>query len=214
MGNLVYRIPKGSELTYSELDGNLTEIDRRTGKGWNDLVQDVRVGTGTNAPSLTQFRDGIWAYEFAAATMNEVWANFHIRHDYDPTGGTVPGMVYPHVHWSAATTATGVVRWGIEYTLARRHESTGVRTFGPTTTLYIEHEVMAGEQYLHHVNEAADGNGIPGTNLEVDALILCRFFRDAAHINDTYPDPVHLLTVDIHYPCDVLATPSRFPPFV
>jgi hypothetical protein len=208
MTALLTRAAKGSALTYTEFDANIDALEVRTGQGWNDLVQDVTVRTGSNAPSPTIFIGGISAYEFSPTTMNECFVNFHMRHDY--IAGT---MVYPHVHWSHNTDAAGVVRWGFEYTLARRNDSTGVVTFASPSTLYIEHTVSLGESYQHHVNEAADGLGIDGTNLQEDALIICRVFRDATHINDTYPDPIHLLTVDIHYECNTLSTPLRVPPF-
>jgi hypothetical protein len=208
MTALVYRDTKGSRLTSAEGDANMRELNTRTASGWNDLVQDVLVRTGANSPSPTVFIGGITAYEFAAATMNECFVNFHMRHDY--IAGT---MVYPHVHWSHIVDSTGVVRWGFEYTLARRNDSTGTVTFASPTTLYIEHNVTAGTQYQHFVNEGADGLGIAGTDLQEDALIICRVFRDATHANDTYPDPIHLLTVDIHYECNTLSTPLRVPPF-
>ena len=212
---ITYRADKGSGLTNVEIDNNFHTLDNRTAKGWADLVQDVTINPGAAAPTIDTYRNGIIAYAFPAGTVAECFANFHIGHDYAVTGGDVgyEGMVYPHVHWTSNTTSTGVVRWGVEYTLARRGDSTGVRDFGATSTIYIEHTVGAGEQYRHHVSEAATGLGIPGTDLEVDALILCRFFRDATHPNDTYPDQVFLLTVDIHYPCDTFATPKRQPPF-
>lgn len=198
------------QLSYAEVDSNWTELERRTGTGWRDAYQDVSVLTGSAAPEIGVYRDGLIAYKFPASTMAECFANFHINHDY------IAGqMVYPHVHWSTNTTSTGTVRWGVEYTLARRGDDTGLVNFGATQTLYIESTITDGAaaQYKHMVNESAEGYGIDGTDLKVDCLILTRFFRDAAHVNDTYPDPVYLLTVDIHYPCDVFATPLRTPPF-
>lgn len=214
---IVYQNVAGRLLTPTEVDGNFSTLDNRTTSGWNDLVQEVTVKSGTNAPTLANYRDGLWSYAFQNGQLNECFANFHIRHDYAATGGDVsyPGMVYPHVHWSPNTTSSGVVRWGIEYTMARRHDSTGTTHFGATTTIYIESTVEAGgHQYGHMVNESVTGSGIPNSSiLETDALILCRFFRDGTHINDTFPDPVFLLTVDIHYPCDHSQTPLRTPPF-
>lgn len=215
MTALTTRTGKGIPLTYGELDGNWTELETRTGPGWNDLVQDVTINPLGSAPGLDTIRNGIIGYSFPAGTVAECYANFHMPHDY--IAGT---MVYPHVHWTANTASTGTVRWGVEYTLARRSDyaggggNTGTIAFGATQTIYIEHSVTSGEQYVHQVNEAADGAGIDGTQLQEDALILCRFFRDATHVNDTFPDPVFLLTVDIHYECNSLATPLRFPPFV
>jgi hypothetical protein len=205
---IVLRSTKGTSLLDAEVDGNFNDLTNRI-EGWNDLVQDVVVRSGTaNAPSVNPYRDGLYAYAFDAATTNECFANFHFGHDY------IPGsMVYPHVHWSPNTTATGVVRWGVEYTWARRHDSTGQTAFPATQTLCIETEIVGDHQYQHMVNESPDGSGIPGSTMEVDAIIMCRFFRDAGHINDTFPDPVFLLSVDIHYQSLVKTTPLRFPPF-
>lgn len=215
---ITLRNVKGSALTYSEADNNFTELDERTKAGWADLVQQVIVQTGApNAPTINNFRNGLYFYAFAPSATNEVYVSFHLNHDYAATGGDVgyEGMVYPHVHWSTNTTSTGVIRWGIEWTAARRDDSTGTTTFGATSTIYIEHTVTAGDQYRHQVNESATGSGIPnGGILEPDALILCRYFRDATHPNDTYPDDVYLLTVDLHYPCERQQTPLRVPPFI
>lgn len=214
---IVLRSTKGSALTYGEVDGNFSTLDTRTGSGWNDLVQDVTVPAGGfNTPSWTMFRNGIYAWAFASDAMNEVWTNFHIRHDYDITGGAYPGMIYPHVHFAVNTTSTGTVRWGVEYTCAQRHDDgvPGTSAFGATTTIYFEHVIDVPNQYVHHVSEATDGDGIAaGTVLGVDALVSCRYFRDGAHVNDTFPDPVFLLTVDAHYPVNILCTPNRLYPF-
>lgn len=189
--------PNNITLTYGQVDANWNELETRTGTGWNDLVESVLVRSGANSPSPTVFIGGITAYEFSPTTMNECFVNFHMRHDY--IAGT---MVYPHVHWSHIVDSTGVVRWGVEYSMARRNDSTGVVTFGATQTMYLEHNVALGETYQHEVTESADGTGIDGSILQEDALVICRLFRDATHINDTYPDSVHLLSVDIHYECN------------
>lgn len=205
---ITLRSTKGTPLSSAEVDGNFTDIVSRV-EGWNDLVQNVTVrGASANAPSFSPYRDTLYAYAFDAATMGECYANFHLGHDY------IPGsMVFPHVHWSPNTTSTGTVRWGVEYTWARRYDSTGQIAFPATQTLYIETTLDVDHQYSHMVNESPDGAGIPGSTMEVDSIILCRFFRDAAHINDTFPDPVFLLSVDIHYQSLVKTTPLRVPPF-
>lgn len=205
---ITLRSVKGTPLLDAEVDGNFNDLTNRI-EGWNDLVQDVTVrGASANAPAFNPYRDNLYAYAFDSAVMNECFTNFHFGHDY------VPGsMVYPHVHWSPNTTATGVVRWGVEYTWARRHDSTGQTAFPATQTLYIETEIVGDHQYQHMVNESPDGSGIPGSTMEVDAVIMCRFFRDGGHANDTFPDPVFLLSVDIHYQSLVKTTPLRFPPF-
>lgn len=214
---IVLRADKGASLTHTELDGNFQDLDSRTQAGWNDLVAQVIVNSGSpNAPTINNYRNGLYFFGFAPSAVNECFVSFHLNHDYDPDGGDTgyPGMVYPHVHWSPNTTSTGTVRWGVEYTSARRQDSTGTVTFGATNTLYIEHTISTNSQYMHIVNEPVTGSGIPnGSILETDSLILCRFFRDATHPNDTFPDDVFLLTVDVHYPAFQTQTPNRTPPF-
>jgi hypothetical protein len=194
---------------FSAAKTEIENLQSRTGSGWNDLVQDVKVNPGaSNAPGLITYRDNIITFAFQPNSVNECFTNFHMRHDYIP--GT---MVYPHVHWSTNSTMTGNVRWGVEYTIARRWESTGLRNFGPTQTLYIDAGVTTPSPYLHIVSESPDGMGIDGTDLETDAVIICRFFRAGGDVADTFDDFAYLLTVDIHYQCDHLDTPFRFPPF-
>lgn len=214
---ITYRETKGSPLTWEELDTNFVDLNYRTKEGWNDIVSPVIV-LGANQPSLATWADGFPAYEFSATTMNECFVNFHLIHDYNADGGDVgyEGMVYPHTHWSVNTSSTGTVRWGVEYRMARRADAAGAAAFTTPATIYFEQTIGAGGlNEWHIVTEAATGNGIPNAGvLQVDSLIMCRYFRDAAHVNDTFPDPVYLLTVDIHYPCLQQQTPSRFPPFI
>lgn len=218
MTGLTYRNTKGSPLTYDELDGNFSNLDGRTRiEGWDDQPLEVTVPAGgPNVPTWSNFRDGLYGWSFSPSTMNECWGNIHILHNYDETGGAYPGMIYPHIHWSANTTATGVVRFGIEYSAARRDDAgtPGTVIYGPTTTIYVEHEIATSEQYQHQVSEPTDGNGIPlATQLMVDAVIKCRFFRDATHPNDTFPDAVFLDKVDAHIPVYANATVNRQYPF-
>lgn len=213
MANLVYRSVKGSRLTSAEGDANTAELDRRTGRGWSDLVQDITVKAGAaNAPTILVFRDNISGYAFSPDVNNECGTNFHLLHDYiDDT------MVYPHVHWAVNNpTASGIVRWGIEYTWARRHDNTEIPaiTYYPASqTVYIEVAIDSTHQYAHMVSEHITGQGISGIGMQPDVIIKTRWFRDAEHVNDTYPDFVFLDTVDIHYECDKNSTPNRQAPF-
>ena len=213
---LVTRAAKGSELEWSEGDANTNEIQRRTGAGWDDIVQEVIIRNGAaSAPLLENWLGNFWAYAFPNGVMNECFINFHIRHNYDDAGGATPGMIYPHVHFTVNTANTGTIRWGVEWTYARRADAQGAAAFTPTVTQYIEYTIgIGGKQYWHIVAESPDGQGIPqGGILQVDSLVKCRIFRDGAHPNDTFPDHAFLDTVDVHVPVDVLCTPNRQYPF-
>lgn len=202
---ITLRSQKGAPLTISEADGNVEDLDTRTKLGWRDNIVQLDVQPGNpDAPALNVFRDGIHAFNFFAGEMSEAFASFHIDHDY-----ALGTALYPHIHWAVNTTETGTIRWGIEYTLAKGH---GQMAFGPTTTVYVE-QSSDGTQYKHYIAEVSDANAIPGTNIEPDTLILCRFFRDGAHPNDTLAADAFVFCVDLHYQADRAATPNKVPNF-
>lgn len=177
--------------------------------GWRDNVSPfVLKGSGPNNPSWALFRNGIYGYFFSASAMQEVWLSFHIDHDY--AMGTV---LFPHIHWSPNTTSTGTVRWGIEYSVAKGHQQVTGGDFPATTTVYVEQNIESNSRYRHFVTEVAIGDAIPATNVEPDTMILCRFFRDASHVNDTFPDAVMGIMGDLHYQVGTLFTLNKSPNF-
>ena len=172
--------------------------------GWDDITMDLTSARpGATSPTWANYRDGIYAWSFGAATNDEIFSVAHIKHDY--AEGT---KIYPHVHWSPNTTSTGTVRWGIEYTIAKGHDQAA---FPATTTLYVEETISANKQYQHFITEVTDAQAFDG--LEADTLVLFRIFRNGAHANDDFPDAVFGLTADIHFQTDRQSTPNRSPPF-
>lgn len=211
MTHLTTRQGKGLALTYGELDGNFTELERRTGDGWDDLVSPMTIQTGApDAPTLTEWLNGYFLPEFNATNDLCVLGQFHINHRYKL--GT---MLYPHLHFSisGADTGGGVVRLGFRYTLARRHDSTGQTTFTTPVELSLDFTIPAGGAITHFVAEVPDGFGIPATHVEPDMMILMQSFRRGTHINDTFVGSIWAMTHDIHYECDVASTPNRSPNF-
>lgn len=174
--------------------------------GWDDLIGPLANGhtTNTNDPAWVAFRNGIYAYSFSATAMREIWLTFHVNHGYAP--GT---KLYPHIHWSTAGTNTGVVRWGIEYTIAKCYSQ---EVFPTTSTLYLEQAADA-TPYTHQIIETTEPNAIVSTHIEPDSLILIRMFRDAAHANDTCTDAAFGLQCDIHFQRNSVSTPNRNYPF-
>jgi len=175
------------------------------GWGWRDMTADLtRVGGGgNNPPTWANFRDGIDAWRFGAGVLDMVWVTFHPNHD------VVEGApCYPHIHWAPNTTSTGVVRWGVEYIIAKGHDQ---EAFPASTTIYFEPEITVNKQYQHIITECSDAQAFPMP--EVDSLIMMRVFRDGAHANDTFPDGVFGLTADLHYQSTNMATVNKAPNF-
>jgi len=110
------------------------------------------------------------------------------------------------------TTATGVVRWGIEYSVAKGHQQGAASTFPATTTVYVEQTISTASQWQHFVAEVSLANAIPSTNIEPDSVIKCRIFRDAAHVNDTAGE-IHAWQADMHFQVGRLSTLNKAPNF-
>jgi hypothetical protein len=174
--------------------------------GWNDNVKEL-YATGPNQPSLNNSFGPYYHYEFSADTMNNVFANFHIVHDF-----ALGTAISPHFHLMTNSNASGTVRIGFEWSTARRADDTGTTVFTTPATCYAELPIAANSAGKHFVAQSNDG--IPAlTDINVDSLIIVRIFRDAAHINDTFPDTIFGLTVDLHYQVARLYTPNRDPDF-
>lgn len=199
---------KGAPLTPTEADANLTAIETRTGDGWADVVSELFIRDTPAAPIAQPFRGGVVLFDFVAGDMREVYANFHVPHSWKP--GT---MIYPHMHFSTDNSGSGTVRWGFEYTWARRHVSTGQTAFPTTSVIYVDQVIDANHEYTHFVTEPAEGNGIVGTGLEVDSMILMRIFRDGGSAADTFPGSIFGITADLHIEVDRASTPNRAPNF-
>ena len=170
--------------------------------GWKDNLASLSNGrnTGGTAPTWAQFTDGIYAWRFPPSATKELWLNFHINHDW--AKGT---DFYPHIHWAMAGSGTGVVRWGIEYTVANR--DTGV--FQASTTIILEPEITEDSTLRHIVTEVDDNNTIPGADVDVDAVIMMRVYREGDHANDTNAGNAFGLFLDLHYQADKFATVGK-----
>jgi len=199
------RMPQ-SEMEWREwCDGQKFDFTGGAVNGWDDITADLTSGKlpAANAPTWGTFRDGIGAYSFSASATNSIFITFHIKHDY--AEGT---LVYPHVHWAPNTTSTGVVRWGMEYTVAKGHQQ---EAFPASTTVYVNQTISTNSQYLHCIAEVTEASAFDA--FETDTLILMRIFRDGGDAADTFPDAVFAFTADLHYQADKIVTPNRAPPF-
>lgn len=194
-----YAVLRSTSATILNNGTDVVAVDTSTNNwngeyGWQDLRGSLigsRLGSGTNAPTWTTIAGGVAGYTFNyTATEDQVWVNFHIPHDY------VPGTpIYIHVHWSPTDASAGDVRWGCEYTVAKGYSQ---QAFGAPTTVYLT-QAASGTALMHQIVETPIGDAISGANLEVDALVLMRFFRNSTSPADTYNAPAFAHEVDLHY---------------
>jgi hypothetical protein len=175
-------------------------------QGWRDIVASIVVkGSGGKNPSWSVFRQGISSYEFigTGAKLKEFWSVFHIDHDYK-----VGSAVYPHVHFAVGNSvATGNVKWFMEYTIAKGHKQSA---FGATT---VVSQVISidGTPYRHYICEFAAG--ITSVELEPDAILLFRFYRSPADLQDTFQASIWAFASGLHYKFDRYGTRHKSPDF-
>jgi len=174
------------------LDRQIERLAFFTEEGWEDVLGLIGVkGVGANDPTWKAFSGNFFGYAFEPSKMNQCWVDFHGMHNANPQK-----EIYLHVHWSPATSAAGVVRWGIELIHANPHES-----FTTARTIYLE-AASSGVFPYHQVIECEFADAIPSGVIIPGGVIKTRFFRDATHANDTYPGDAFPHFLNLHYRAD------------
>lgn len=193
--------------------------------GWRDMLGEIVArGTGAANPTWTSFRGGIYGYQFASVTINEVWTQFHIPHDWLP--GT---PLYVHVHWAQNVVDTGgtagvpgAAKWYFELSYADGYGTPG-GAGDPFTAPLTVSVVQQGSttQYAHMIGEVqcgvaggAGGTMLDTSTIQVDGLILCRLYRDKTDPADTLDQGPFIFMCDMHHQSNgVLGTKTKNFPF-
>lgn len=199
---ITLRSVKGSPLTWNELDGNFTDLAGRTNQAWmmDGLEPTLREGVG-NPAELAQFKGNTIAYEFVPGSVMETYVNWDVPFNW--ASGT---DLYAAIHWSpGASTSTGTVRWGLEFTSAAVNG-----TFPDTTTFYVDANVATASAWKH-IQSLSDP--YPGAAVEPNMRFLIRLYRDGASVTDTFPDNAYLIGIDFYYQVNKFGTPSFTPPY-
>lgn len=199
---ITLRSTKGSPLTWNEMDGNFSDLADRTNEAWmmDGLEPTLRSGFG-NPAELATFKGNTLAYEFVPGSEMETYVNWDVPFNWAP--GT---DLYAAVHWSpGASTSTGTVRWGLEFTYAAVNG-----TFSETSTIYIDSTVSIAEAWR---NIQAVSSPFPGSMAEPNMRFLIRLFRDGASVEDTFPDNAYLVGIDFYYRVNKFGTASFTPPY-
>lgn len=187
-------------------EGNLDPATRRSildlrrlhRPQWTDLrvpLSTAKVGP-TNPPTEAIWRTdgagstGVSGLQFSATQLNQVFFEAQLPHTYKEGS-----RIAPHCHFTTVSTPTvgQTVRFGLEYTYSNVNE-----VFPQTTTIYAERTFVTGDVAYQQYIGGFDPD-IEDDNLKVSAMISARFFRDAAHPNDTYTGTATVLEVDFHY---------------
>lgn len=174
---------------------------------WKDLTSPLQTAkaTGGTLPAWEPIGNSpFYAYGFRHNQVNEVLVSFHLGHDY-----ALGTDLYPHIHWTAGDTGSGVVRWVLELAYAKGHQQAAFN-LNNLVQVIIEQSVD-GTLHKHYVAEGLCSNFT--ADLEPDGMILMRVYRDANHPNDTYASSAYALQADIHYQADMIGTANKAPNF-
>ena len=177
---------------------NLAEI------GWSDNRQwfSAARGNGTTEPAWVNMGNGQFAYSFT--TGEELFANYHVNHDY--ARGT---NAYPHIHFVLANTpiAGQQITWSFNYVVARGHSQGDSLTAAETTinmTYTATGNEVAGE---HIILECSDVDAFD--LIEPDTIIIARVALESANVTGA----IYGLMCDLHYQMDRHATINKSPDF-
>lgn len=174
---------------------------------WYDLIGEVNSkGTGSNNPNWAVYRGSIYQYQFSVGT--EVWANYHIPHDW------LPGSdMFIHVHWShnSASVVGGSVTWAFDMMVAKGFDQAPFSA--PVSTSVSQN--ASTTRYQHMISEVQISSNNPNTNqlnnnlIEVDSILVVHAYLSA---NSMGVNPfAH--SVDIHYQSTGIGTKQKAPNF-
>ena len=172
----------------------------------NNATLSGGVGTdfawdGGHVAAVSQSSQGVLLDYFSANSNQELYFTAQLPHEW-----AVGTDIFPHVHVVVPSNG-GVgekVRWGLEYTWA---EVNG--TFGDTAIVYAEdtappEDLVASKHYVM----AFPAISPPGPG--ISSMLVCRIFRDAENVNDTYTDQAGLLELDFHIQTDMIGSREPF----
>ena len=169
---------------------------------WKNMYLPIQVhsGAGITPPTSIDFVGGINALGFSSTVNQSLGFSSIVNHDV-----AVGTDFIPFISWSPTTANTGNVRWGITLSAAAR----GTGVFSNVATIFLEQSagLTVGQNlYVAHTNSVF-------LTPAPDTVIIGKVFRDATHINDTYPDTAVLNVVAAHYQANALGTPNKDPDF-
>ena len=168
---------------------------------WDDLRLPLYARTGGTPPTFSSGFAGnanLYAWRFAFGATNNMYFEAQMPHGWNG------GQIFPHVHWAPTTTNTGIIRWIWEITWVNING-----TFGASQTYNCDSTIATASQWK---NIVAGGSGLTPTVSQniISSCMVGRLYRVGSGAFDTYPDPAALVSIDIHYQLDTIASRQEF----
>jgi len=172
---------------------------------WDDLR--VVLDNGSNAASLGYLSGSsgpqIWYFRYNQGTEA---MSFTVQLPHSWKEGTT---IYPHIHWTPKSSASGDVEWNFEYTWVN-YDAATPQVFPAVTS----NSVTAAGPFTansHMITSLTTGNaGISGTGKKISSVLVCRVWRNSDSSNDSYNADAGGLFVDFHIQVDSWGSRSTF----
>jgi len=140
--------------------------------------------TGITGPEVWFFRDG--------SGVEAMSFTLQLPHNWKD--GTA---IYPHLHWTPKTSATGNIQWNLDYSWAGLNVTTPETFPSVTTSSVIITGPFTANQHL--LSDLTTGNvGISGAGKTYSSVLICRIWRNSAVAGDTYAADAAGLSMDFH----------------
>lgn len=136
--------------------------------------------TGVTGPEIWFFRDG-QAIEAMSFTLQ-------LPHNWKD--GTT---IYPHIHWTPRSSASGNMRWNLDYSWVNID---GTFSASTTSSVVVNGPFTANKHLLTDLTPA--NVGINATGKTFSSVLICRLWRDSSAVTDTYAGDAGGLSMDFH----------------
>lgn len=202
-----YNVGSGQQLQGNEVglkslwelnEGTGTTLIDKTGIGSDGSITSGTEGSawdwiGGHVGNTSRGSRGVILKYFSPTIENELYFDIQFPHAWKEGS-----EIRPHVHWipNSDEPEANDVRWGFEYTWAN------VSEVFPDTLLIYGNEKITVEDNVGNKHYITNLPAIDGTGKTLSSMMVCRIFRDADSVVDTYTDFAGFLEFDIHYQTD------------
>jgi hypothetical protein len=164
---------------------------------WDDLR--VVLDNGSNAAQMSYLSGSsgpqIWYFRYNQGT-DAMSFTVQLPHSWKE-GSTI----YPHIHWTPKSSASGNVEWNFEYTWVNYDPVTPQVFPAVTTSTVVATGPFTANSHMITPLITADA-GIAGTGKKISSVLVCRIWRNSDNANDTYNADAGGLFVDFHIQVD------------
>jgi hypothetical protein len=210
-----YASGNGSQLVGNEVglkglwelnDGAGTTLLEKTGITSDGSITSGAIGVdfawiGGHVGNISFGSRGVLLKYFSPTNPNELYFSAQLPHEW-----LEGSNLEPHVHWvpNANGAAGERVRWGFEYTWTAPFSSFENTTLMYATTNAQDIDLVKDDHLISRFGT------LDATGKTLSSMLICRVFRDAEDVGDTFTDFAGFLEFDFHYQKNTLGSRQEF----